>query len=744
MLKHTLILSLYTCTSILYANETDLAEMTVNAGAVSSTLDAPITQANIDAAAIAESVNMVNSEDAIKYLPSVQVRKRYIGDRNSIITTRTSGSIASARSLVYADGVLLSNFLGNSYAFPPRWAMVTPEEIAKMDLLYGPFAAEFPGNSVGNTLLITTKMPEKFQGHIETQGFMENYKLYGTNESYKGSQSAISVGNKNGNLAWLLSYNHLDSFAHPMSYSTFAPTATNASGADKVVTGYYKDKDPNNADRIIVGATSIDHTIQDTAKLKLAYDLTPASKLSYTLGYWQNSSDIGVDSYLRDTSGATVSSGTVNIEGKKYNLSSAFKPSLADQKHTMHALSYKTNTHSEWDVEAIASLYDYNVDDSRTPSVSGGTAGTITKLEGTGWKTGDIKLDYRPANAKSHVMKFGAHTDQYTLNSETYNTASWQDGAVTGFNSAFKGKTQTNALFAQEGWSFAPAYKLILGGRYEKWDASNGMLAKGAVSSELPNQNKSYFSPKIALEHDIGTWLLRGAVGRSVRFPTVSELYQGSFDGSNNIVNNDPNLKPEVALTYELSAEKELENGMVRASVFYEDMADALYSQTYTNSGGGTTTNIQNIDQIVSKGVELAYSQNDALIDGLTLLGSVTYVDSEVKKNDIQPAYVGKKQMRVPDWRATAVATYHQSKNLNYTLAARYSGRQYNTPDNIDVNPNTFGGSSDFFIVDTKARYRFNNGFGVSAGIDNVNNCKSYAFHPYAQRTFFVKANYDF
>ena len=61
---------------------------------------------------------------AAKGDPRVQVRKRYIGDRNSIIATRTSGQTSSARSLVYADGVLLSNLLGNRYDFPPRWNMV--------------------------------------------------------------------------------------------------------------------------------------------------------------------------------------------------------------------------------------------------------------------------------------------------------------------------------------------------------------------------------------------------------------------------------------------------------------------------------------------------------------------------------------------------------------------------------------------------------------------------------------------
>ena len=61
-----------------------------------------------------ERINATDSEDALKYLPSLNVRKRYIGDYDhAVLATRASGTGNSARSLVYADGILLSNLLGN-------------------------------------------------------------------------------------------------------------------------------------------------------------------------------------------------------------------------------------------------------------------------------------------------------------------------------------------------------------------------------------------------------------------------------------------------------------------------------------------------------------------------------------------------------------------------------------------------------------------------------------------------------
>ncbi|HZV23419.1 MAG TPA: hypothetical protein VFF93_06600, partial [Luteimonas sp.] len=74
----------------------------------------PTTTAGITGAEVIDTINATDAEDALKYLPSLLVRKRYIGDYDhAVLATRASGTGNSARSLVYADGILLSNLLGN-------------------------------------------------------------------------------------------------------------------------------------------------------------------------------------------------------------------------------------------------------------------------------------------------------------------------------------------------------------------------------------------------------------------------------------------------------------------------------------------------------------------------------------------------------------------------------------------------------------------------------------------------------
>ena len=110
----------------------------------------PTTIESITARELERTVNATDSEDALKYFPSLLVRKRYIGDYNhAVLSTRASGTGNSARSMVFADGILLSNLLGNGATFTPRWGLVTPEEIERVDVLYGPFSAAYAGNSVG-------------------------------------------------------------------------------------------------------------------------------------------------------------------------------------------------------------------------------------------------------------------------------------------------------------------------------------------------------------------------------------------------------------------------------------------------------------------------------------------------------------------------------------------------------------------------------------------------------------------
>jgi iron complex outermembrane receptor protein len=710
----------------------------------------PTTIETVTGDEIARGINASDAEDALKYLPSLLVRKRYIGDYNhAVLSTRASGTGNSARSAVYADGILLSNYLGNGASFAPRWGMVSPEEIERVDVLYGPFSAAYGGNSAGAVVDYVTRMPVRFEAHAKFSASYQPFKLYGTDDTYRGHQGSVSLGNRSGSWSWYLDASRLDSDGQPLTFPTRYPTGP-ASNAGTPVTGAAAGRDRTGRDWLILGATTRYHTQQEHLKAKLAYDVSPTLRATYVFGLWDNDSEGRPESYLRDGAGQPVYSGTVNIGGRSYTLAPAdFNQSNENLRHFMHGLTVKTSTHGEFDWEVAASLYDYDKDILRAPTVAlpgaaSGGAGRIVNQGGTGWHTLAAKGVWRPEGPRgAHIAEFGWQQEAYKLRSIENATTDWLNGAPGARNQAFSGRTGIDALYAQDTWKFAPRWKTVLGLRYERWEARDGKTSNAATTVSHGSRREDYFSPKAALAFQATEdWILKASLGRAVRMPTVSELYQGGINAAGTLINNDPNLKPEKSWTGELTAERKLESGLLRLTAFGERTRDALYSQTNVLVTPNVT-NVQNVGRIDTKGFELAWAASDVALRGLDLNASLTWTDSKIERNDKFPASVGKWQPRIPQWRASGQATWRVDDRLSASLAARYSGRQYSTLDNSDPNGFAYQGASKYFTTDLRVVYRIDRQWEAAVGIDNLNNYKYWNFHPYPQRTWVAELKWD-
>jgi iron complex outermembrane receptor protein len=732
----------------------------------------------VSATQISESINTVTAAGALQYLPSVHVRERYIGDRNGILVMRVNSSTSSAQTTVYADGLLLSNFLNNSFSTAPRWGMVSPDEIEQVETLYGPFSAMYPGNSAGGVVRIATRMPTRFEAHVKLDLFGQRYKEYGTNDTFSGGHASASLGDAFKDFSYWLSADHLDSHGHPQTFgNTTAKTgAPAAAGTFTVVdsANVIRDIDTAGKPRIIVSSTGIDHTVQDVVKGKLAYRFSPTLTAQYTLGLWQNASDGSVDSYLRDAQGRVVwNAGAalanpfkfVRIDGADYTVSNA-APSSSRSEHWMHGLSLKTNTGAAWDWALDASLYRQAKDLSRSAVPTNGLdsglgdtrpGGQLTDASGTGWHNLDLRGTWRLG---AHTLDAGLHHDRYQLKSVTYGTtaspiADWLVSDTGTLNTNSYGKTQTDALYLQDAWQLRPDWRLVAGARQERWRAFDGSNYSAANVSPNPknivygDRSVSNVSPKLSLSwQTTPTLSLRAALGKGVRYPTVAEMFQ-TFNGPNNIRTNDPKLKPEQVNSQEWVLQQALPNGLLRASYFFEDKRDALISQTDITVTPNLSS-IQNVDKIRTQGVELAWQFSDVALRGLDLQGSLTYAHSLILRDTQNPKLEGTVQPRIPDWRATLVATWHATDAWTASLAYRFSGRQHNGLYNTaigaynDPNPNVYGAVSHYSVFDAKLLYKINRQWSGSLGINNLGNFKYYVNpNPYPQRTLFASVRYD-
>lgn len=736
-----------------------LGVVTVSGGQPSSLpTQIPTTIEGVTREEIETRINATDSEDALKYLPSLLVRKRYIGDYNhAILSTRASGTGNSARSAVYADGILLSNYLGNGIAngtnYAPRWGLVTPEEIERVDVMYGPFSAAYPGNSAGAVVDYVTRMPTQLEAHVGAGYSSQPNDLYRTHRSFNSWQSSASLGSKSGDWSWWLNLNRTDSQGQPQTFTT-VPVASGRPGmAGQPVSGAVAGLNTTNTPWYILGSGTQYHTVQDHAKLKLAYDINATLRASYTLGWWNNRSEGRPASFLTGPDGQPVYSGPVNIGGRAYTLApTAFPLTNDEQTHTMHGVSLKSHTQGLFDWELAASLYDYGRDRQRAPTTAlpqaaAGGPGTLQSQAGTGWNTLAAKGTWRPDGLQgTHIVDFGAGRDAYKLGIAKLNVVgSWMDGAGNPQApvSDVGGRSETRYLWAQDAWRFAPLWKAVLGLRWEDWVAHDGFTAMAGNRQGYERRSASHFSPKAALAWQWSSdTVLKASLGRAVRFPTVGELYGATSGGALSFI-NDPNLRPEKSWTGELSVEKDMGGGLARATLFHETTRDALYSQPIPGSANPIVSRVQNVDKIRTLGLELAYSGQPAWLRGLDLGGSMTYADSKIIANAANPASVGQWQPRVPRWRATAYASYQPDDRWAFTVAARYSGRQYSTLDNSDVNAFAYMGASKYFTVDLRARYRLTRQLSAAFGIDNANNYQYWNFHPYPQRTYQASLRWD-
>ena len=722
--------------------EQSLPEMTVSGARPAFAPSLPAVAEGVTAERLAEQ-NVINVEDGLRYLPSLLVRKRFIGDRNGVVASRSSSTRQGARSLVYVDGMLISNLLGNSFSNAPRWGMAAPEEIERMDVAYGPYSALYPGNAMGATVLMTTRTPQALEGSGRVQLFRQHYDYYRTDEVFSGHQETATLGSRHGAFSWFVSASHIENRSHPQGWATATRSTTPAGGGDTVVTGYDMDTDPSGRQRVVFGATSIDDSRQDNFKIKLGYDVTSWLKLTYLFGHWRSDSEVSVDSYLRNAAGGAVYSGNVNIGGFRYAISgAAMRPSLSDETHNMHGLSLRTNTRGEWDFEAALTHYEFAADRTRQPSTAlpaaaAGGAGTASYGDGTGWRTADARAVWRPAGS-GHELTFGAHYDRYILSTLTMNATNWIAAATTTRKDFFGGKSATTALYVQDAWKFLPAWTLTAGLRYERWKAFDGELANATSWLTYARRSESFLSPKLSLSHDLDArWRLRASLGRAYRMPTVSEMFQGSISAGS-IINSDPNLRAERATSAELTAERALDNGLLRLTLFRDDVRDTLFSQTNVTVFPNVT-NIQNIDKVRTDGIELAYNAENVFVRGLDVSGGLTYADAEILKNDKFPASVGERMPRIPDWRLNASATWRQSEKLAWTLGLRHSGRQHNTLDGSDINPDTYGGTSRYTLWDARVNWKLDKHVRLAIGVDNLTDQRAFVHHPYPARTWLLE-----
>ncbi|MBL9213577.1 MAG: TonB-dependent receptor [Opitutaceae bacterium] len=713
----------------------------------------PATTSSVVSAEEAQTYNVIVVEDALKYLPNLAFRRRFVGDVNSGISIRGTRHDQTARTIVQADGLLLSDFLNNGLANSPRFSLVAPEEIERSELVFGSFSAAYGGNALAGVMSFTTRTPERLEASVKATWFFHDYQEYESDQVFRGSNYAVSVGNRSGKFSAFLFYNRLRNETHPIDYrfivlgSTTAPNATPAT----VVSGGFRDQDLVGADRFLYGEAGPIQVAHDLVKLKLGYDLSPQTRLRANLIWWGNDENrLEPRSYLKDAGGQPVNAGRVQLDGRVFTIPNAdFSLYRWQRGNVLGALGLDHRFDRGWELSVLGSVYDVIKFQNRASNqphpvgVNGGS-GLITTYGDTGWRTFDARLA-SPASGAGHAALLGYHHDEYTLESDQFNATDWRSRATrTTLADGNYGTTALHALFVQDTWRFAPEWTLTAGLRAEQWNAYDGAKARDLAPNvrsrtALPARDGANLAPKAVLAfRPAGEpgWELRASAARATRYPTVGELFQGTVAADGAITRNDPNLKPERGTMLDLTTERRFRGGAFRLTLFQEEMRDTLLNQLNVNT---RITNVQNLDDVRTRGVEAAFEQRRLLATAVDLYANVTYTDAIIRRNANFPASNGKVMPRIPEWQAKALLTYRPAKSWTITAGARYAADPFWNADNTDFRHGNYWTITGYFLVEGKVSWQGPRGLTASLGVDNATNDRHYVVHPLPMRTTFVE-----
>lgn len=691
------------------------------------------------------TINVATTEDIVKYEPSLVIRRRFIGDANGTLGMRGSNMFQTSRSMVFADGVPLHYFLQSRWSGAPRWTMVSASEIAQVEVIYGPFSAEYSGNAMGGVVLIETGIPQEREIHLDAGYFFQDFSAYGFSDTLDGYKAFASYGDKFGDLSVYASFNRLENTAQPQTFYYGSNSSTpldNPVSTNGGIISFNELNDPV----VVYGDTGVIDNVTDNFKIKLGYEFGNWQSLLNIAYEDRNALTDSPNSYLRDAAGNTLWRGNVTQEGQTFSIpTSRFGISEQDRRSLSTGLRLKGDLGHHVKLEANINRFAILEDQTRTSARNPADPaydlkGSITEFDDTGWQTADIKLSLSDLGISGLNIVSGLRHEVYELNILGFDSENYLQGSKSDKTSHSGGQTEINAFFTQANWDINDAWDLSLGGRLEWWQSRNGYYWDNEKNL-VPGQKQDKFSPKFAIGYKPNeNWILRYSLARAYRFPIVEELFLRYRDIRGAGTDSDSSLQPEKGLHQNVLIERTLDKGYIRLNIFHETIKDVIENQTNTAT---SVTSFFPIDEVETFGAEWIVNAQDLLIDKLNIRFNVAYTEAEIVKNSANPALVGKTPPRMPKWRGNLLATYHITDNWDVGTSLQYASDSFGRADNLDIRDEVYGAQDAYTRIGLKTNLRVNKNWKTSLGVDNLTDELSYVAHPWPARTFYLSAEWE-
>lgn len=272
------------------------------------------------------------------------------------------------------------------------------------------------------------------------------------------------------------------------------------------------------------------------------------------------------------------------------------------------------------------------------------------------------------------------------------------------------------SFFAEDEWRLAQGLTATLGGRYDHHDAFGG-----------------HFSPRGYLVWDATTnWTLKGGVSQGFKAPRLNQLIDGvsgvSGQGATLNIGN-PNLKPEVSTSVELSALFDNKAGWTAgATLFHNDIKDKISSggdcgvvAISSCSYNPAATYSINVDKAKTKGLEL--STRAQLSNEWAVRGGYTFTHSEVIEDGVRNGQLANTAKHVASaqldwtphsqWRLWARGEYRGK-------SPRFSGSYDNLSAGNKAVYDAVGDVKAYALFHLGGSYQVNKSLSINAQIFNL------------------------
>ena len=695
-----------------------------------------------------EPITAPTTEDLVKYEPSVIIRRRFIGDANGTIGMRGSNMFQTTRSMVFADGIPLHYFLQTRFSGSPRWSLVNKDEIGFVEVIYGPFSAEYGGNAMGGVVNIETLIPSSRKLHLEASLFNQAFDAAGFDDTMTGYKGFFSYGDRFERTSVYAAYDHLRNDSQPMDW--LFGTNRSPSGGEIPVAGSLQSTDEYGQPVRYYSNTGKQDTRTDQLKVKIGHDISDSWLLLVNTGY-EIRDIVGdrVENYLLGAGGQPVWEGSVVDGDVAFDVRARdFATSDLDRETLLVGGRVSGVLTPSWFLEGSVSYFDVLKDETRAslrnpadPSFT--PEGTVRDFDQAGWQTADVKIqsDDLGGNPDLNLLA-GYRYEHYDLGVANYGSPDFAAGAIGDLDNASGGETQIQALFVQLAWQLSDRWDLTLGGRQESWESSNGFFNDRGELDRHIDRSESRFSPKFSLGFAPSTrWHLRLSSARAYRFPIVEELFQNERRTNGTSI-ADANLEPEDGLHHNLLIERSLSRGHVRLNLFTESVEDTIFNQGTLVDNRFISTFLP-IDKVQTDGVELVVNQAGLLESRLSVRFNVAYTHAEIVENRANPDLEGKVFPRMPEWRSHLLLNYRISSRWDVGGGIRYASDSFGDLDNSDTADRVFGAHDEYTQVNFRGTYHLREATRIHFGIDNLNDDLAYVHHPWPMRTVFLEISQD-